>query len=59
MDEKDCKPGLSLPKISEKHVAVVGLVIIACLSAWMLKVDSVPIITGACGAIGGFIAGDS
>jgi hypothetical protein len=48
-----------LPKINQKHIAVIVLGIVACVSAFVLKGDSVPIITAVVGSIGGFIAGNS
>jgi hypothetical protein len=46
-----------LPEVNEKHIAVICLAVISIFSAWILKADSVPIITACVGSIGGFIAG--
>ena len=54
MDEKR---KLELPEVNEKHIAVICLTLICIFSAWMLGKDSVPIITGCAGAVGGFIKG--
>ena len=52
MDKK-----IELPEINEKHIAVICLAVISCISALLLGKESVPIITASVGSIGGFIAG--
>jgi hypothetical protein len=45
------------PSISEKNLAIVVLGIIAVASMYFLGVESLPVITGCTGAVGGFVMG--